>query len=291
MFRFNILRLLTRTLEAIGDILVARIYVRIRYDFRNNFSASNHSLIVLGNGPSLKEYLNSHVDEMISKDIICCNEFAHSEYYAVLKPKYYVLVDPAYWRNSPDKSINETIAYTVHQISARTSWPMTIFIKSAGRRHNHFKQIPEINQNVRIVYIYTNTIDGPSFLKHYFYKKNLAMPSLYNVLGYSIFLGINMGYKKIMLLGADHSWHKGLVIKEDNILYLRDAHFFDKNEAAEKPFFVDSFKSRTFKLHEILSALSRTFEGYHSLRDYARHMKVHVLNLTIDSSIDAFERK
>jgi hypothetical protein len=116
------------------------------------------------------------------------------------------------------------------------------------------------------------------------------MPFLYNVLGVCIFLGINMGYKDINLLGADHSWHKDLIIKSDNILYLKDSHFFDKVDVGEKPFYVNSYKKETFKMHEILLSLSLTFKGYHSLKAYSDHMKTNIFNLTMDSSIDAFER-
>ena len=289
-YPIQILRSFLRNIESLRDILIAILYVNTRYDFNKYYNSSNNELIVLGNGPSLKSYLSKHLEQIIDCDIICCNEFAQSEYFEILKPKYYVFIDPAYWRDTTNEKFNENLKYTFDSLKNKTSWPLVIFMKSAGRKKNHFKELPFINDNIKIEYIYTNTVDSNMKVQHYLYKNNLAMPLLYNVLGVCIFLGINMGYKKINLLGADHSWHKDLLIKSDNVLYLKDSHFFDKEEVEEKPFYVNSYMKETFKMHEILLSLSLTFKGYHSIKAYSDFMKTNIYNLTIDSSIDAFEK-
>jgi hypothetical protein len=286
----SILKSFLRNIESIIDILVAIIYVNLRYNFNKYYRNSNDELIVLGNGPSLKAFLNNNLDQILSHDIICCNEFAQSDYFEVLKPKYYVFIDPAYWRDTTDIEFNENLLYTFNSIKDKTQWPMVIFMKSAGRKKNHFKDLPHLNSNIKIEYIYTNSVDANINLQHFLYKNNVAMPPLYNVLGVCIFLGINMGYKNIKILGADHSWHKDLIVKPDNILYLKNSHFYDKTEIEDKPFYVDSYMEETFRMHEILLALSFTFKGYHSIRAYSEYMNTNILNLTIDSSIDAFEK-
>jgi hypothetical protein len=286
----TVLKFFLRIIESIRDILIAIIYVKIRYNFNKYHNSLNYELIVLGNGPSLKPFLNNNLHQILNQDIICCNEFAQSEYFEILKPKYYVFIDPSYWNDITDNDLKESIEYTFNSLKDKTNWPMIIFMKSAARKKNHFEDLPNLNSNIKIEYIYTNTVDANVSLQHFLYKKNVAMPLLYNVLGVSIFLGINMGYKSIKILGADHSWHKDLLVKSNNILYLKNPHFYDQKEVDDKPFYVDSYMDKTFKMHEIFWTLSITFQGYHTIKAYAEYMKTNIYNLTIDSSIDAFEK-
>ena len=55
------------------------------------------SCFILGNGPSLKADIVKYIDEIKNSNTFVVNDFAKSDFYEVVKPKYYVLVDPSYW--------------------------------------------------------------------------------------------------------------------------------------------------------------------------------------------------
>ena len=57
------------------------------------------SLIVIGNGPSLKITFEKYRDRITSHDCIVVNHFCETEYYKKLEPKYYLIADPAYFGN------------------------------------------------------------------------------------------------------------------------------------------------------------------------------------------------
>ena len=170
MYPLQILKSFLKNIESLRDILIAILYVNIRYNFKKYYNNLNSELLVLGNGPSLKSYLSQNLEQVIDKDIICCNEFAQSEYFEILKPKYYVFIDPAYWRDTDDRNFNENLEYTFNSIKDKTNWPMVIFVKSAGRKNNHFKELPFLNKNIKIEYIYTNTVDANIRVQHFLYK-------------------------------------------------------------------------------------------------------------------------
>ena len=51
------------------------------------------------------------------------------------------------------------------------------------------------------------------------------MPFSQNVLVAAIYISLNLGYKNIYLLGADHSWAHDVSVNDDNQLCLNDRHF------------------------------------------------------------------
>ena len=58
-----------------------------------------------------------------------------------------------------------------------------------------------------------------------------GMPRPHNVLIPSIILSMRMGFKKIYLAGADHSWLKEIFVSEDNEVFLTQKHFYDEKKA------------------------------------------------------------
>lgn len=282
------LRILTSCTLSVKDVLRSILIVKSEIDGLGR--SKNSELIVIGNGPSLSANLLNDKKFFNGKDAICCNEFAQSDHYEIIKPKFYLFYDPAYWRKTEVQKVNDDIGYTFKSLKEKTTWPIILLINISGREWNHFMELERLNENIKIIYFYNNNVAVNTKLKYYLYKKNKAMPFLYNVLGISIFFGLNLGYKKIYLLGADHSWHKDLIIKNDNKLYWKIDHFYDQEEANLTPIYVDSYCNRTFKMHEILASLSNTFKGYFELEDYSHYLNSKIYNATKGSCIDAFER-
>ena len=289
--KFGIQIMLQNILNFIGSVKdVLRCILFIKPGIKELCGIKNQDLIVLGNGPSLAAELTKDLVFFKEKDTMCCNEFVHSDYYELIQPKYYVFLDPAYWRKTDVKTVNDEMAKTFKNLNEKTTWPLTIIMRVAGENWNFFIDLPKINTNINIVYFYNNGIVAPLKIKYYFYKKNRAMPLLYNVLGVSTFFALNMGYKKIFIAGADHSWHKDLVVKNNNNLYWKNSHFWDQEEADLTPIWVDSYQKETFKMHLILTSLSYTFSGYFELEKYSKYLNSKIYNITKGSAIDAFEK-
>ena len=114
------------------------------------------------------------------------------------------------------------------------------------------------------------------------------MPTAYNVLVAALFLAINAGYENIYFLGADHSWHQNIVVKNDNLLYIKDSHFYDLK--TNYKLFDKGKAGELFKVHEVFLGWGRLFEVYILLNEYAQSRGVSIINVSLESFIDAFQR-
>jgi hypothetical protein len=115
------------------------------------------------------------------------------------------------------------------------------------------------------------------------------MPPPQNVLIGALMAGIAAGFKKIVILGADHTWHQGLEVGSDGILKSAEHHFYDP-----KPWKVAIHHPETMQratVHDYFHNLYRTFRSYHLIREFADHEKVEILNASRVTFIDAFERR
>ena len=119
-------------------------------------------------------------------------------------------------------------------------------------------------------------------------KKGWGIPRPHNVLIPAILNIINTGYKKIYLIGADHSWLPLISVNDQNIALVNQQHFYDESENNSE--FMHR-ESRPRRLHEVLEKLMFAFRSYFDLKDYANSRDVKIYNCTPGSFIDAFERK
>lgn len=96
-----------------------------------------------------------------------------------------------------------------------------------------------------------------------------------------------MGYKKILLFGADHTWTKTLDVDDENFVVTVQPHFYEDNEE-ERRRVRDTY--RGIRLHQVLESMSIAFKSYWEIKDYARAKGVEIINGTPGSMIDAFSR-
>jgi hypothetical protein len=250
-------------------------------------SAESDKCIVLANGPSLKTSLEKYPGIFKKYPVVCVNTFSVTAEYALLKPRYYVILDPFFWKGS-----TEIIRTTIKCIEERTSWPMKLLVPQHAERSGIFNSLSGKNSNIEIVTFNYTVFKGFKAASHFFFRKNLAMPQSPNVSIASLFLSVNMGYKEIYLVGADHTWHENLHVNEDNILCTRNVHFYDNAPVTTYvPFLKEGRPDETQKTHEFFTIWSKTFYGYFLVNDYASYHKAKIWNASEVSFIDAFERK
>ena len=243
-------------------------------------------IYVMGNGPSLTK-IRDIVPNRNSANLCTVNFSIETDLFFELKPEYHTFADGAFflYENPRIKNI-----YT--NLLKKVSWSLTLIVPS-----NCYKQVLKHidNPNISVRYYSCFYWEPQTNLyipvKHLFYRRNIITPPAQNVCIACIFASINLGYKDIRLLGVEHSWTRQMEVMDDNILYLVDEHYYNK-DASHTPFYSSHSDSPVFKVHEALFALSLMFKGYHSLRNYANSRgDVKIFNLTEKSMIDAFDRK
>lgn len=251
--------------------------------------------VVLGNGPSLKDML-LHPDLLSyfeSVQVFCVNNFAEDNYYSMVKPTYYVICDPDYWKEDATEDANKKRQNLFDCIANKTNWNMTLFIPDEAITSKVFQNNAILKNNK--IKINTFNLLGCNFLSSFSlfsFRYNLAMPHAQNVLIAALYLSLQMSYREIILLGADHSWHEDIRVDGQNRVCYINRHFNDNSQDyILEPWYKDENRVEIFKMQEILSSLSRMFEGYTIMRKYADLLKASIINSSHKSNIDAFERK
>ena len=250
--------------------------------------ATGRSCIIAGNGPSLADNLKKDRDILQSTPVFCVNHFVNSSEFTIIKPKYYCMIDPSFFRTTLSAEREKGRNKTLQNLNDLTTWDMHLFLPFLPGQIMLEAYLPSPHLHMHICHIY------PGFnwpvLRNLIYRTGLLMPTPQNVLVAAIFQAINMGYKEICLLGAEHSWIEDLRVKEDNLLYTVQKHF--SGETDEIPMYKAAPRNtETFKVHEMLEAFRRTFKSYWLLKEYAAYRGATVFNSTPCSSIDAFERR
>lgn len=290
----KIIKSVVAFLGNIFNLIKALAYIIIFSKFNPEISKyyreNNEECIILGNGPSLKETLAENFDFLENKKKLCVNDFANSPLFMKIKPDYYIFTDPAYWSDNISLKFKTAFNKYYNILKNDVSWPIILFFPVASKKNNFFHDLAKKNSNITICYINTTEINCFKSLRFYLYRKNLAIPPMQNVLVATIFVCLNLGFKKIFLTGADHSWHESFYVSENNILYLKNSRFQDKGIMILSPFFEDPAEKKPFKMHNLLFALARMFKGYMELEEYSKYLGAKIYNASNKSYIDAFER-
>lgn len=264
------------TIKSSAKVLLLARRPEIKSKDRN----SNNPLIILANGPSLRETIDRYSNQLSESDTLAVNFAANAPEFKILKPNYYVLADPHFY-----KATNDVNILTLKDNLSNVDWPMTLFVDK--RYKKQFATSIDLSANVKIVGFNAIGAEGFTIFERYLYKTALAMPRPRNVLIPSIMIGIKLGYKSIYLCGADHSWMRDIRVTEDNEVVSGMNHFYKENDK-------EASRARTeyksYHLHDILMSYYVAFLSYHKIERFAKSVGVKIINATAGSYIDAFER-
>jgi hypothetical protein len=241
--------------------------------------------LILGNGPSLKDSLEKYPEYFQSHDLICVNHFAVSPHYTTLKPRTFVIIDPNFWT-----SRKKVITDALDALKANTAWPINLIVPYSARNTNNLNDILE-NKFITVRFMNYVVFKGFPSISHFFFRKNLATLQSRNVLIGAVFLGINMGYKRLEIFGADHSWHELVHVNDQNVVMVRMIHFYDDEEKITYlPFGKGLEIPDVHRIDESFDVWARVFRAYHMLKAYAASRNCKIYNASEKSYIDAFER-
>ena len=259
--------------------LVRVILMGRRTDFPRLQSCRHDALIILGNGPSLRDNLDHDMTVLNSHDTLAVNFAATTPEFKSLRPRYYVLADPHFFNNTEDANVSRLI----ESLSA-VDWKLILFVPARSARK--VRRIIS-NPNIRIAGFNMLAAEGFLWLSQQLMQRHMGMPRPRNVLIASLMIGIWLGYSRIVVLGADHSWLKTLSVDDNNKVVSVQPHFYKENPQ-EIERITKTYDSR--RLHEVLESMCIAFKAYHSIEAFGRHREVEILNATPGSYIDAFRR-
>ena len=251
--------------------------------------AKHEELIILGNGPSLNHFLEKHRNFIKGKDLLAVNHFVNTAQYEELKPSFYLINVPEFWKEDIDEDYRQKRQKIFEDFVKKTHWEVNLFLDSGAKKAQFWKEIIKDNPHIKVHYFNPTPIEGFQSFKFFCYKHRCGMPRPHNVLIPSLIWGINTEYKKIYLTGADHNWMQELFVAEDNTVYLTQKHFYDEKKA--RPGVMKKAGKGQRKLHEILIKFVHAFAGYWEINKYAVYRGSEIVNITPGSMIDAFKRE
>ena len=245
--------------------------------------------LILGNGPSLRNDLAA-VEQIAAAgtaDLWCVNFFALSDAYTRLRPTNYVIADPGHWMEDITERLRQERERFLERLETVTQWNVLFHVPYDARGTEFLARVTR-NKLITVRFFNQTVVSSRiQALLFWLYRHELAIPACQNVLIPSLFLTILAGYEKVAIVGADHSWHRDILVR-DTVVMLRDPHFYD-DDTELRPFFKNA--TETFSMAEIFRIWSRVFTQYDRLSAFAREMRVEIVNSSSTSYIDSFKSR
>ena len=266
----------------------------VKENFRNyvgragTVGAPKPSVVILGNGPSLAEDLPRLIarGEHTAKDVMAVNYFALDERFTTVRPAYYVLSDPMFFR---DSVCRDRVAELYRMLAEKVTWPMNLYVQYYNpERFDYRAALP--NPNIRIVRFHTQVYRGFRGVEFWLYRHGLGSANFGTVVQVCEYVALLLGYKTLELYGVDHTLLDGLSVDDENRLCRADRHYYDDAPAVPKPIF-QKVPHRPYTMAVYLAEVAELFRGHEALRDYARSLGARIINRTEGSMIDAYERE
>lgn len=237
------------------------------------------TIIIMGNGPSLRDAMEQDRDVLMAYPRLAVNLSALTPDFRDLRPDYYILADIAFFLKEKTGKVPQ-----LWEALRSVDWQMTLFLPATARKMPEVKSLPA---NITLKFYNLTPAEGFRCVMHPLYDSGLAMPRPRNVLIPSIISSMREGFKKIVLIGADHNWSKTLWVTERNRVVSVQPHFY-KDDDAELRRAEEIFKN--VHIHDVYENYAIAFRSYFNVKAYADRRGVEILNATPGSFIDAFPR-
>lgn len=269
---------ISKTLENVSKSLASLLKIAIlsKATGKYDISPKQSELVILGNGPSLRDLLDNHRDFLSNKDLLVVNFSSTSADYTSLKPAYYLLMDPAFFNDR--KTTEKVFTPMVND----TTWPMILFVPSTARKFSLWQEMVAKNSNITVKYFNSTPVEGFTSFCHFCYNRRWGMPRPRNVLVACCMVALQLPYRKIYLAGADHSWMKEIWVDDNNVVQEDRAHFYDKKGTTRV--------TSPYKLYMLVESMAIAFRSYLYVEEYSKTINKKIYNISEGSYIDAFER-
>lgn len=263
----------------------------------NNFSVARRvrqmkkvkaekTVTILANGPSVKGIVNDRKDLLDDTDVLVVNYFGNTPDFFNIKPRYYIILDPAFFDSSACVSseiksvpVNDNKSELISNLQ-KVDWYMTFFVPNSKKARKNIGNMIN-NPCISVVYYHATRITGFKGFQNYMLGRGQGLPTSRNVIIPAIVLMVLLRYKTIYLYGCEFSWTKTMDVDPDNgMMFFNDRHFYSKDE-------IRYFGKGGYLwwLNSIVEAL----KGMEQVENFASSRGTKVINRTIGSFIDAFE--
>lgn len=267
-------------LSFIKVILLSRFFLHKPKCSKEELS---RGIVVLGNGPSLNDTIANAGKFLSNHNLLAVNFAACADVFTTLRPHYYLLADPHFFKATDQPNVNK-----MWQRLSMVDWNMTLFVPARmNTSADHLTSLAG-NRHISITRYNTTPVEGLKTVENMLFSSGLGMPRPRNVLIPSIMMALQMGYKKIYVAGADHSWMKTLSVDDNNNVVSIQPHFYKEDDKE-----VQRVKTEYmhYPLHTIIYSFYVAFKSYFTIARYAKHIGASIINITPGSFIDAFPRE
>lgn len=234
---------------------------------------------ILGNGPSLKRV---DLDKLKDNYVITCNMFAKLKDYEKVKTDVHVVVDSVFFQSRTDGTyfeddVIEEMWESICNMDAK------VIVPFSGKQ---YIEAHKIDKRTDVYYLNIDLYDIPDRKrKKIRYDITKEITSYVNVVQFAIIIALNMGFKKINLLGCDTTGIYGVldaVLHEDSLVL----HAYDEDKSKEL------YKMQVVKngIADQIYWESFSFLGYERLFELCKNLGVELVNLTDVSLIDSIPR-
>ena len=155
------------------------------------------TIIIMGNGPSLRDAMEQDRDVLMAYPRLAVNLSALTPDFRDLRPDYYILADIAFFLKEKTGKVPQ-----LWEALRSVDWQMTLFLPATARKMPEVKSLPA---NITLKFYNLTPAEGFRCVMHPLYDSGLAMPRPRNVLIPSIISSMREGFRKIVLIGADHN--------------------------------------------------------------------------------------
>ena len=295
------MRISEKIISAIRDSFDTMLFFAtmvVKEDFHNYIKRSgaidmarSKCVAILGNGPSLKRELPQLIAQRAweEKDILAVNFFALSEEFALIKPKYYVISDPMFFRKA---GYGERVQELYKALAEKVSWPMKLYVQYYNPEHFDYRTAIGHNPNIEIVPLHSTVFHGFRSVEFWCYRRGLGSGNFGTVIQNGEFIALQLGYRRIELYGVDHTLLDGLMVDEKNRVCRRKSHYYDSEQSPAEPIYYNATNPpRPYTMSEYLSETAELFRGHEVLRDFSEKCGAEIINRTANSMIDAYKRE
>lgn len=244
------------------------------------------TMAVLGNGPSLTRELPGLLERTGDRDFMAVNFFALDERFTLLRPAYYVLSDPMFFRES---AFRDRVAGLYRAMNGRVSWPMTLYVQYYNPERFDYRAVLP-NPLIRIVPFHTYMYRGFRSVEFWLFRRGLGSANFGTVVQVGEYVALLLGYRRVELYGVDHTLLEGLCVDGRNRLCRADRHYYDAGAPAASQPVLRKVPPVPYTMASYLAEVAELFRGHEVLRDYAASLGVRIVNCTRGSMIDAYER-
>lgn len=239
-------------------------------------------LLILANGPSLKQTVEEKAGFVRDKTLLAVNFCVTSPMFEQLRPRLYLIADPLFWI-VPEK--REQLFGT---LAEKTTWDMYLFVPSRALKNREWQPMLAGNKHIKLCIYNITPIEGFQPFCNWVFRRGWGVPRPHNVLIPSIAIALRLPFRRIYLAGADHSWLPEIRVTDDNVVLMHQKHFYDQNKS--KAATVTQENLHSARLYTILYHMYVAFKSYFVLDAYARSLGKEIINVTPGSYIDAFKR-